>query len=269
MNHTAPTKQHHFTPSQFSGDDRLLVLSKGVGRYKAGYIDERTLALIDLNIDKAVKGTVRLFGSAETLCSTLNLEGYQVVTPPPTNEEREVNAVRHYLECLDVGFAGPPPDYFNDVTALHRVWKSLGYNRQAAFSHHLSRVIFGRSMADGMLMGEHDLSRVANATALQRVVALVLTLLDVEVTPTPHFQVSDEDRQLLTCFVSRHNPKLVDGPSLLDNEVPDYVHHRATTTAELVTALQNMCKEFREADLPHGSPAYLAANHLLNRVVLK
>lgn len=67
------------------------------------------------------------------------------------------------------------PDYLNNLNAMHTAWTGLTYNQQAEFGHWLSIVVFGKGLADGMLYGEHDLSRLANVTAAQRAEAFLRT----------------------------------------------------------------------------------------------
>ena len=79
-----------------------------------------------------------------------------------------------------------PPDYTTNLHALQDAWKALDYNQQATFGHWLAVAVFGKGLADGMLMGEHDLARLANAFAIERFQALGLTLKLWEVDDHEH-----------------------------------------------------------------------------------
>ena len=68
------------------------------------------------------------------------------------------------------------PDYLNSLSDMRLAWCCLDYNQQAVFGHYLSVVVFGKGLADGKLFGEHDLSRLANATAEQRARAFLMTI---------------------------------------------------------------------------------------------
>lgn len=69
-----------------------------------------------------------------------------------------------------------PPFYCNDLDAMRDAWRSLNYNQQAVFGHYLSVVVFGKGLADGFVFGEHDLARLANATAEELAKAFLMTI---------------------------------------------------------------------------------------------
>ncbi len=100
-------------------------------------------------------------------------QGWESVLVPMTDDlgpigDKKVVAwrPRHSVDPVTWPYTrSSPPDYLGSRDAMRLAWRNLDYNQQAEFGHYLAVVLFGQGLADGKLFGEHDLSRMAMASA--------------------------------------------------------------------------------------------------------